>query len=115
MSIMVKMKNPPGEPPPPPSRLYWICQAAGWGSFVLYTLGFYIVFATVRWEVILSIVVIDGLLCPALTHALRAPHSRQRRIRSSRRVLDVHHFSLGVQWLAHDLLRASRSQAARST
>ncbi len=72
MSVMIQMKNPPGEPAPPPSRLYWICQAAGWGSFVLYTLGFYVVFATVRWEVLLSIVVIDGVLCPALTHALRA-------------------------------------------
>jgi hypothetical protein len=72
MSVMIRMKNPPGEPPPPTSRLYWVCQAAGWGSFVLYTLGFYIAFATVRWEVVLSIVVIDGLLCPALTHALRS-------------------------------------------
>jgi len=72
MSVMIQMKNPPGEPPPPPSRQYWICQAAGWGSFVLYTLGFYVVFATVRWEVLLSIVVIDGVLCPALTHALRS-------------------------------------------
>ena len=72
MSVMIQMKNPPGEAPPPPSRLYWICQAAGWGSFVLYTLGFYIVFAIPRWEVVLSIVVIDGLLCPALTHAFRS-------------------------------------------
>ena len=72
MSVMIQMKNPPGEPPPPPSRQYWICQAAGWGSFVLYTLGFYVVFATVRWEVLLSIVVIDGVLCPALTHGLRS-------------------------------------------
>jgi len=72
MSVMFRMKNPPGEPPPPASRLYWICQAAGWGSFVLYTLGFYLVFATARWEIVLSIVVIDGVLCPALTHALRS-------------------------------------------
>jgi hypothetical protein len=72
MSIRIKMKNPPGEPPPPTSRLYWICQAAGWGSFVLYTLGFYVALAPVRWEVVLSIVVIDGVLCPALTHALRS-------------------------------------------
>jgi hypothetical protein len=68
---MIQMKNPPGEPPPPPSRHYWICQAAGWGGFVLYTLGFYIAFATTRWEVVLSIVLIDGGLCPALTHTLR--------------------------------------------
>src|SRR6185436_13909743 len=72
MSVMIRMKNPPGESPPPASRLYWICQAAGWGSFVLYTLGFYLVFATARWEIVLSIVVIDGVLCPALTHALRS-------------------------------------------
>jgi histidine kinase len=65
------MKNPPGGGAPRPGRLYWICQAAGWGGFVLYTLGFYLVFATVRWEVVLSIIVIDGALCPALTHALR--------------------------------------------
>ncbi len=68
MSVLLRTKNPPA---PSPSRLYWICQAAGWGGFVLYTLGFYFVFATVRWEVVLSIMVIDGLLCPALTHALR--------------------------------------------
>ena len=30
------------------------------------------VFATARWEIVLSIVVIDGVLCPALTHALRS-------------------------------------------
>jgi len=72
MSVMIRMKNPPGQPAPPPSRLYWICQAAGWGSFVVYTLGFYVAFATVRWEVALSIVLIDGMLCPALTHALRS-------------------------------------------
>ena len=71
MSFVIRMRNPLGEPPPPASRLYWICQAAGWGSFVLYTLGFYLVFATARWEIVLSIVVIDGVLCPALTHALR--------------------------------------------
>src|SRR5262245_60367163 len=72
MSVTIQMKNPLGETPPTPSRLYWICQAAGWGSFVLYTLGFYVVFTTARWEVVLSIVVIDGVLCPALTHALRS-------------------------------------------
>jgi LytS/YehU family sensor histidine kinase len=66
------MKNPPGEPPPRASRLYWIYQAAGWGGFVLYALGFYVAFASVRWEVALSIIVINGALCPALTHALRS-------------------------------------------
>ena len=71
MSVIMQMKNPPGEPPPPATRVYWKCQAAGWGSFVLYTLAFYVAFATVRWEVVLSIIVIDGVLCPALTHGLR--------------------------------------------
>ena len=71
MSVRLQMKNPPGGEVPDPSRLYWICQAAGWGSFVIYTLGFYFVFAAPRSPVIASIVVIDGLLCPALTHALR--------------------------------------------
>ena len=85
MSVMIQMKNPPGEAPPPPSRLYWICQAAGWGSFVLYTLGFYIVFAIPRWEVVLSIVVIDGLLCPALTHAFRSLMYRRGWTRLSAR------------------------------
>jgi hypothetical protein len=65
------MKSRPGEPAPRPGRLYWICQAAGWGSFVVYTLGFYLAFATPRWEVIASIVAINGFVCPALTHALR--------------------------------------------
>jgi LytS/YehU family sensor histidine kinase len=65
---MVQMRTPP----PATSRLYWICQAAGWSSFVLYTLGFYIAFAAVRWEVVLSIILIDGVLCPALTHGLRS-------------------------------------------
>ena len=69
MSARIQMKSPPV---PAPGRLYWICQSAGWGSFVLYTLGFYLAFASPRWEVVLSIVVIDGMLCPALTHFLRS-------------------------------------------
>jgi hypothetical protein len=71
MSVRIQMKNRPGETAPSPGRLYWICQTAGWGSFVVYTLGFYFAFSSPRWEVVASIVVIDGLLCPALTHALR--------------------------------------------
>src|SRR5262245_46231720 len=81
MSVMIQMKNPPSEPPPPATHVYWKCQAAGWGSFVLYTLGFYVAFATVRWEVVLSILVIDGVLCPALTHALRGWMYRRGWIR----------------------------------
>ena len=42
------------------------------GSFVLYTLGFSSYSRPCRWEVLLSIVVIDGVLCPALTHGLRS-------------------------------------------
>jgi LytS/YehU family sensor histidine kinase len=72
MSVMIQMKNPPGHPPPAPSRLYWICQAAGWGSFVIYTLALFQVFAIHRWEINASIVVIDGIACPALTHLLRS-------------------------------------------
>jgi len=32
-------------PPPHPGRSYWVCQAAGWGSFVVYVLGSYLLFA----------------------------------------------------------------------
>jgi two-component system, LytTR family, sensor kinase len=71
MSVLVRMKNPPGGVVPRPGRLYWICQAAGWGSFVVNALGFYLVFAAPRWEVVASIVLIDGIGCPALTHVLR--------------------------------------------
>jgi hypothetical protein len=66
MSVPIQTKTAPA-----PSRLYWICQAAGWGSFVVYTLGFYLAFATSRREIVASIIVIDGALCPALTHGLR--------------------------------------------
>jgi hypothetical protein len=69
MSVLIQTKA--GGTAPAPSRLYWICQAAGWGGFVVYTLGFYLAFATPRWEVVASIIVIDGLLCPALTHGVR--------------------------------------------
>jgi two-component system, LytTR family, sensor kinase len=86
MSVRIQMKNPPGNDAPPPSRLYWICQAAGWGSLVLYTLILYFfVFEVDRWEVVASIVVIDGGVCPWLTHALRGWMHRRGWLRRSLR------------------------------
>ena len=32
--------------PPRPGRLYWVCQAAGWGSFTAWVLGWYLVSAS---------------------------------------------------------------------
>jgi two-component system LytT family sensor kinase len=88
MSVRIATKNPPDGAVPRPGRLYWICQAAGWGSFVLYTLGFYFAFAAARWEVVASIVAIDGGVCPWLTHVLRAwIHRRSWTQRSLRHLL----------------------------
>src|SRR5262245_15860684 len=87
MSVVVGMKNPPGGSVPKPGRLYWICQAAGWGSFVVYTLGFYLAFAAPRWEVAASIVLIDGAGCPLLTHGLRGWMHRRGWTRLSLRRL----------------------------
>jgi hypothetical protein len=58
--------------PPRPGRLYWICQAAGWGSFTAWVLGWYLlsVPAVHLWDVV-SIVFFNAVLCPAITHALR--------------------------------------------
>jgi len=70
--MTVRIQTKTGRTAPAPSRLYWICQAAGWGSFVVYTLVFYLAFAAPRWEIVASITLIDGLLCPAITHGLRA-------------------------------------------
>jgi LytS/YehU family sensor histidine kinase len=82
------MKNPPGGSVPKPGRLYWTCQAAGWGSFVVYTLGFYLAFAAPRWEIVASIVLIDGAGCPLLTHGLRGwMHRRGWTQLSLRRLL----------------------------
>src|SRR2546421_86860 len=59
--------------PARPARLYWICQVAGWGGFLAYVLGGYLAFADrPRTVDIASIVMINGLLCPALTHGLRS-------------------------------------------
>jgi len=53
-------------------RLYFICQAAGWGSFTAYVLLAYVGTAPVfhAWDV-LSIVLFNAAICPALTHGLR--------------------------------------------
>lgn len=71
MSTFLQAKMAPGHEPPRSNRTYWICQAVGWGGFTLYTLVAYVIFVTERWEVMVSIIAIDGVLCPALTHALR--------------------------------------------
>ena len=72
MSVHLQMKNPPGQTPPPASGVYWACQAAGWGGFMAYALIGYLTFAgDPRWPVLASIVIVDGAICPALTHALR--------------------------------------------
>jgi len=59
---------------PPAGRLYWICQAAGWGSFLAYVLIAYLATSTVQspWD-IASIIFFNGVVCPVLTHRLRAP------------------------------------------
>jgi hypothetical protein len=58
---------------PPPSRLYWICQAAGWGGFTAYVAGGTLAFGH-RWRVtdFVNIVVFCALVPPLVTHALRA-------------------------------------------
>jgi two-component system LytT family sensor kinase len=71
VSAFLQAKLAAGREPPPPNRTYWICQAVGWGGFTLYTLVAYVMFVTERWEVMASIIAIDGLFCPALTHGLR--------------------------------------------
>ena len=58
--------------PPVPGRPYWICQAAGWGGFIVYVLGGYLVSAPQRHVTdIISIVFFNGVACPAASHGLR--------------------------------------------
>jgi len=58
--------------PPAPGRPYWICQAAGWGGFVAYVLGGYLLNAPDRNATdIISIVFFNAVACPAITHGLR--------------------------------------------
>src|SRR5262245_4498445 len=58
---------------PRAGRLYWICQAAGWGSFLAYVLIVYLATSPDKsgWD-IASIVFFNGVVCPALTHGLRS-------------------------------------------
>jgi hypothetical protein len=58
--------------PPQPDRLYWICQAAGWGSFMGYVLGAYLVFSEI-WQPIdfINIVVFTAVVSPLTSHAIR--------------------------------------------
>jgi two-component sensor histidine kinase len=58
---------------PRPSRLYWICQLAGWGGYLAYVLGGYFTFAEARRRSdIVSIVVFCLVVPPAMLHGLRA-------------------------------------------
>ena len=67
--------------PPRPGRAYWFCQISGWGAFTVYVLSFYLVFAQPRhvWDYF-SIIVTNGVICPAITHGLRREFYRRRWI-----------------------------------
>jgi LytS/YehU family sensor histidine kinase len=66
------MKTMTGKSPPPATRTYWICQIAGWTSFVLWVTAFYVVYVPhVQWFVMATIVVIDGGVTTLITHGLR--------------------------------------------
>jgi anti-sigma regulatory factor (Ser/Thr protein kinase) len=57
---------------PSATRLYWVCQFAGWGGFALYIGGSYLIFASPReGRVLLSMLLFNALVCPAVTHGLR--------------------------------------------
>jgi len=72
VSVLLKMKTIVGQDPPPATRTYWLCQIAGWASFVVWVTAFYTVYEPFpRWDVIASIVVIDGGVTILITHALR--------------------------------------------
>jgi len=65
--------------PPAAGRTYWICQFAGWGGFAMYVAGAYLVFAPERLaSVVLTILLFNGLGCPAATHLLRDWMLRER-------------------------------------
>lgn len=59
--------------PPAPGRPYWICQAAGWGGFLVYVLAGYALTEHPKNATdVGSIIFFNALVCPALTHGLRA-------------------------------------------
>ena len=80
--------------PPVPGSAYWICQAAGWGGFVTYVLGGYLLTAP-RPDVVdvTSIVFFNGVACPASipraapldVRARLAPVARPASVRASGR------------------------------
>jgi hypothetical protein len=58
-----------------PSRLYWTCQAAGWGAFTLYALTGYVAAvgrAHIRYVDVTSFLFFDWVVCTLATHGLRA-------------------------------------------
>ena len=60
--------------PPRPGRLYWVCQAAGWGSFTVYVLGGYLIGTTPdqrKLSDFFSIFFSNLVLCPLVSHLLR--------------------------------------------
>jgi two-component system LytT family sensor kinase len=58
--------------PPAPGRSYWICQAAGWGGFLAYVLGGYLLTDHPRTATdIVSIVFFNAVVGPAAAHGLR--------------------------------------------
>jgi LytS/YehU family sensor histidine kinase len=58
--------------PPVPGRPYWICQAAGWGGFLAYVLGGYLLTDHPKTSTdVVSIVFFNAVVCPAATHGLR--------------------------------------------
>ncbi len=77
-----------------PGRPYWICQAAGWGGFLAYVLGGYLLTNHPKTASdVVSIVFFNGVVCPAATHGLRhwtvharlAPAFQPASVRSARR------------------------------
>jgi hypothetical protein len=57
---------------PAPGRPYWLCQAAGWGGFLAYVLGGYLLTDHPKTATdVVSIVFFNGVVCPAATHGLR--------------------------------------------
>ena len=87
MSVRIAMKNPPDGPVPRPGRLY-LDSAGGVGKLrALHTRLLSRVCAA-RWQVVASIVVIDGGVCRGSTDVLRAwMHRRGWTQRSLRRLL----------------------------